>query len=1156
MHLVKNVNKYKVARLPPTTAVGTGILPILIFKEHTPDANKFARCADFKTFQTIFNIERDIVMAYQVGYYRITCKQGRRRVWCLISLLALSAMCSQVYASTKALNTILQLTALQDTDVTKLEVSAPIKRRIEPKTTHLYRTQLVAGQYFRAIVDKQGADVTVTLIAPSGQEIIKAKTNTEEQGVVPISLIADASGEYRITVSLNTKAVAGNYELRIEALRMPTQSDINQAYAERLYWDAEQLFSQPSQESRQKALQKFEQALPMFQVLGDLNFERFCFHMVGFIYHLSSELQKALECYERARILSIKLGDKSIESSLLINIGGVYDILGEPQKALEYYSQSLATSLELNNANLQGEALNNIGVIYYSLSETEKAIDYYNQALKLRIENGAPAKVAAILNNIANVYAIMGEQERALGYLKEALDLRQKAKDMRGEANTLYYIGYTYASLGDMTKALEYYNQALPLRRAVGDRRGEALTLKNIGVALNSRGELQQALTYLSQALDLQRTIKDRRSEALTLEHIGSVHTQSGDFVLANQFYNEALTASQAVGDKRIEATALKGMARVARERGDLDSSRKYIEESIAKIETVRGQVDIQMRASFTGVQHSAYEFYIDLLMRMHRVNPAQELDRAALQVSERSRARSLLESLSETSANIRQGIDVELLKRERTLSQQINAKAERLMQARGQQNAKDRVSALNKELYELEDQYAQTQAAIRKANPGYAAITQPQPLDVPAIQKELDENTLLLEYALGEERSYVWVVTNNSLTSYELPKQSEIKPVAQQVYEALTARTLVVNGETPPVRQARITKADAQFTEASTKLSAMLLAPLASQLGNKRLVIVADGALQYVPFGALPEMVGGGRWLVVGKKQNQPPATNHQPLILNHEIISLPSASVIGVMRKELAGRTVAPKMLAVIADPVFSSDDERAKISQNKLARTASVTTEARGIVHTEEKPAGDQKMSGGLKIPRLPYTHQEADQIFALAPKASSFRATDFKASRATVTDPELGKYRYLHFATHGLLDSEKPGLSSLVLSMLDEQGQPQDGFFRAHELYNLKLPAELVVLSACQTGLGKEIKGEGLVGLTRGFMYAGAARVIVSLWSVNDKATAELMTKLYQSMLQKGESPAAALRSAQVAMWKQKQWNAPYYWAAFTLQGEWR
>jgi CHAT domain-containing protein len=168
----------------------------------------------------------------------------------------------------------------------------------------------------------------------------------------------------------------------------------------------------------------------------------------------------------------------------------------------------------------------------------------------------------------------------------------------------------------------------------------------------------------------------------------------------------------------------------------------------------------------------------------------------------------------------------------------------------------------------------------------------------------------------------------------------------------------------------------------------------------------------------------------------------------------------------------------------------------------------------------------------------------------------QSLDFAASRAAATSPELINYRYIHFASHGFLNSANPELSGILLSMVDQQGRSQNGFIQAHEIYNLKLAAEVVVLSACQTGLGKEIKGEGLVGLTRGFMYAGAARVMASLWKVDDEATADLMVQLYNGILKQGLRPAAALRAAQVAMWKEKQWAAPYYWAAFILQGEWK
>ena len=193
---------------------------------------------------------------------------------------------------------------------------------------------------------------------------------------------------------------------------------------------------------------------------------------------------------------------------------------------------------------------------------------------------------------------------------------------------------------------------------------------------------------------------------------------------------------------------------------------------------------------------------------------------------------------------------------------------------------------------------------------------------------------------------------------------------------------------------------------------------------------------------------------------------------------------------------------------------------------------------------------------ELRRLLLTRDEAEAILSVTPRNDGFGALDFRANRATVTGDELSRYRIVHFATHGLLNSEHPQLSGVVLSLVDERGQPQDGFLRLHEIFNLRLPAELVVLSACQTGLGKEVKGEGLVGLTRGFMYAGAARVVASLWRVDDAATAELMKRFYRRMLKDGMRPAAALRAAQVEMWRRPQWRSPFYWGGFVLQGEWK
>jgi CHAT domain-containing protein len=278
---------------------------------------------------------------------------------------------------------------------------------------------------------------------------------------------------------------------------------------------------------------------------------------------------------------------------------------------------------------------------------------------------------------------------------------------------------------------------------------------------------------------------------------------------------------------------------------------------------------------------------------------------------------------------------------------------------------------------------------------------------------------------------------------------------------------------------------------------------------------------------------------------------------MVNHEIVSLPSASSLAVLRRELAGRAPAPKAVAVIADPVFDADDERVKKSaQDVVASNNKQTTrsgdEQEVFRSAREVGAADAQQ----RLQRLLFSRREAEAIMSLAPGGAGFEALDFAASRATALDSNLSQYRIIHFATHGLLNSQTPELSGIVLSLFDEHGRPQDGFLRLHDIYNLKLAADLVVLSACKTGLGKEVKGEGLIGLTRGFLYAGSPRVVASLWKVNDQATSELMKLFYQRMLGGGLRPAAALRMAQIDMWRQKRWAAPYYWAGFALQGEWK
>jgi CHAT domain-containing protein len=264
---------------------------------------------------------------------------------------------------------------------------------------------------------------------------------------------------------------------------------------------------------------------------------------------------------------------------------------------------------------------------------------------------------------------------------------------------------------------------------------------------------------------------------------------------------------------------------------------------------------------------------------------------------------------------------------------------------------------------------------------------------------------------------------------------------------------------------------------------------------------------------------------------------------------VTLSSASTVAIQRQQLQNRSPVAKKLAVLADPVFSENDERfsgiASNTDDSLSRSA-MTRAARNLGLGE----------GGQLFDRLKYTREEANKILGLVPENQQMKAFDFEASRNMATNPNLADYQIVHLATHGLLDPVNPELSGVVLSLLDENGDNQNGFLRLNDIFNLNLPAELVVLSACETGLGENIRGEGLVGLTRGFMYAGARRVVVSLWAVNDLATSEVMARFYQKMLNEEQNPVVALRQAQLEMWNSGQWQSPYYWAAFTIQGDWK
>jgi CHAT domain-containing protein len=799
--------------------------------------------------------------------------------------------------------------------------------------------------------------------------------------------------------------------------------------------------------------------------------------------------QQATEKYEAALTVWSNLHDKLMEASTLHEVGMIYGDIGLFQKAIDAHSRAAALYKELGLRRSEADVLVNIGWVFGELGDTQNRLAMYDRAAEIYRTAGDVDPV--LVSNFGSTYAKLGQYQRALDIHLRVLEKRRAIQDDLGLGITLRNIGDCYEHLGDKQKALDSYHESLVFARKAGNHFYTATTLLYLGLAYENLGQKEKALDYLNQALKLRQTINDRRGVAMTLAHI----------------------------------------ARVERDRSNLSEARRRIEEALEMVEGLRTKVTSQqLRASFFASVQQYREFYIDLLMRLHKENPAQQLDRVAFNASETGRARSLLELLGEAGTEIRHGVDAALLERERTLAQSIADKAQSQMRLLSSEHTDEQANAIAKEIAALTTDYEQVQAQIRESSPQYAALVQPAPLTLEEIQqKVLDPDTLLLEYSLGEQKSFVWAVTPESIKTYELPNRTAIEPLARRVYELLTARNTSVAKETLDQRRRRLELADTEYAQAATNLSRMLLGPVAAELKNKRLLVVGDGVLQFIPFAGLPD----------------PGATDS--LAVNHEIVTAPSASVVALLRQETGNRKPAPRTLAVLADPVFSKDDPRVSLAQLAHTQPADKNSGADVVRAMTE--------SGLTSLRRLRFSRQEAEEIARLADE-SKLEAVDFEASRKLATSAELGQYRVVHFATHGLINNEHPELSGIVLSLVDEKGQPQNGFLRLYDLYNLKLSADLVVLSACQTALGKEIKGEGLVGLTRGFMYAGAPRVVASLWQIDDRASAEFMKRFYQGMLSQKLRPAAALRAAQISMQKDPRWNQPHYWAAFTIQGEWR
>jgi CHAT domain-containing protein/tetratricopeptide (TPR) repeat protein len=1037
-----------------------------------------------------------------------------------------------------------------------------IEREIQGNETHVYPFELQAGQFLRVVVEENGVKLALRLLDPEGAVVTGADVlgTDHPDAAEDLAAVAATTGPHRLEVTASGER-SGRYLMRTEGPRTPSQGDRMRTEAVQATWDA--LTSEIAAEDRIGSL---ERALALWRQVGDPEKPSEVLFRLGLLRNSEplNAYAQALEDFQQSAADRGRQTDRRsrvFQTDVLTHVGRCLRNLHRPEEARGAHDQALALARELGENRLQGENLNLLGRLADDEGEIQQALDLRHQALKKAKQAGDRQLESRVLNNLGLGYRDLGEMEEALKLFEEALSLARVTSNRKDEIGVLINLGGTYRVLGNWEEAFARYKTALEMIGAISDRKLAAKILINLAEVYRHRRELTEARDSLNRALALGHEIEDREIQVFALANLalvlrpdqpqqaadlareavglgglleqrafsryalGSVLQDLGDKASARTELLMALDFAGRRGDRGREAQINLALAHLYRETDDLVSAVSRLRAVIELIESWRGGVvDPEVKTSFLASTQEVYELQVNTLMALHAQKPTDGLAAEALRVSEQARARGLLEILNEAGAKIHLEADPALLEKEHELGKEVSAADSYRKKLLGEENPNAaKLAEAEQRLKTALDRYQRVQRELRQSNPRYAALTQPQPLSLEEIQQQvLDGGALLLEYSLGTEKSFLWAVTADSFASFELPGRARIEEAARRYYELLTVRSNRPSGEEGQAWINRRAAADAEAKEVARGLSRLILRPVEPLLGDRPLLIVADGALQYVPFAALPVPSTGA------------------PLASAHDIVSLPSASVLAILRRELQDRQRSPRALAIFANPVFQVDDDRLLQSLGQLEPPESEERRRESVEH--------------LNFPRLRYSQREADAITDLLPREEVFQATDFAASRATVMSSPLHEFRIVHFATHGLIDSHDPELSGLVMSRYGENGEPTEFFLSLGDIYSLRLGADLVVLSACQTALGKEIRGEGLVGLTRGFMYAGAARVVASLWSVDDRSTAELMASFYRGMIREGLSPAAALRQAQRQM--ASKWKHPYYWAGFSLQGEWR
>ncbi len=840
--------------------------------------------------------------------------------------------------------------------------------------------------------------------------------------------------------------------------------------------------------------------------------------------------QKAIARYQQT-------GDDYWQGILLGNLGYAFRETGDTEHALESSEQALAIARRIQDQYGVAFNLEALATVHLSRGELEQAFELYYQALDATQVQPYPAVEAAIWSGLGDLYSDLNDEKRAEECFQKALPLTKSASDTAGMLKVISSLGELYLREGRSQEALATLEEGQKQAEKLGLVREQSMLATAIGRSEAELGHFEAAHGAFQFALKTAGGIANKDAEANALLHYGDFEYRAGRAAAAREMYTRAGDLWTQESNRAQAATALASLARLDSEAGELEKARKEIEEALGFFEASRASLaSRELRTSFFSSKHAYYDLAISVLMRLHEKEPKAGHDAEAFAIAERASSRGLLDELGGGRVPVFAHAPEDLVHEKKKNQDQLDALFARLRtisdepQKNSEQIARTRA--------EIEDGLRASdtlEARMRAASGEYAVLSGAQPATSGEIAAQVEEGSALATYWVGSAATYLWLITHDGFQSFVIDSTLEqMRPLVSVWIDNLQARGQQRPGEGLAERAKRIARADAAEKSNAQKLGKLLLVPVAGLKDIDRIYIVPDGPLSSVPFAAL-------RIPATGSADQ---ARSSKILISRFEVLMEPSESILQVLaHSRLEAERGGALHIAVFADAVYSNSDPRVAGSDPRTtepvraADTLRLATEA-GMAH----------------LPRLMGSRDEAHEIGSLNGPSNTDTRLGFQAAAEAVRDRDWSGFSIVHFGVHALLNTNRPAFSGVVLTMVKPDGAPQNGVLWLNDLYNLRMPVNLVVLSGCHTANGREIPGEGLEGLSRAFFFAGARSVVGSLWSVEDRETSLLMEKFYGNLIREKLSPAGALRRAQLATAKVASTSAPYYWAGFTVQGD--